>query len=96
MAKIAHRFIEAGAPAPEAVVVVRHGRVVYVDEAADLIERYPPELQSTVLPFVKRTRFAGQKEYRFTVSLGGELKRQRVCVDVSDELRDLAGGYLER
>ena len=95
LAKIAHSFIEAGTPAPEAVVVVRHGRVVYVDEAADLIERYPSELQSTVLPFVKRTRFADQKEYRFTVSLGGDPKRQRVWVDVSDELRDLAGGYLK-
>ena len=89
MAKIAHGFIEAGAPVPEVVVVVRHGRVVYVDEAADLIERYPPELQSTVLPFVKLPRFSDQKEYRCTVSLGGEPKRQRICVGVSDELRSL-------
>ena len=96
VAKIAHRFIEAGAPAPEAVVVVRHGRVIYVDEFADLIERYPPELQSAVLPFAKRRGFADQQEYRFTVPLGGEPKRQRISVDVSDELRDLAGGYLER
>ena len=96
MEKIAHAFIEAGVPVPEAVVVVRHGLVVYVDEAADLIERYPPEVQSTVLPFVKRPLFADQNEYRFTVSLGGEPKRQRVCVDVSDEMRGLAGGCLER
>ncbi len=96
MAKIAHGFIEAGAPVPEAVVVVRHGQVVYVDEAADLIERYPPEPQSTVIPFIKRPQFADQNEYRFTVSLGGEPKRERVCVDVSDELRGLIGGYLAR
>ena len=94
-AKIVHPFIEAGAPAPEDVVVVRHGRVAYVDKAVELIERYPPELQSTVLPFVKRTGFVEQKEYRFTVSLGGEPKRQRICVDVSNELRGLVGGYFE-
>ena len=89
-ARIAQAFVEAGAPAPEVVVDVRHGQVVYDDNPADLIELYPPQFQGMVLPFVKRKVFEGQEEYRFTVSLGGEPKRQRICVDVSDELRSLA------
>lgn len=88
-AKIAQPFIETGAPVPDAVVTVRHGQVVYDDEPASIIERYPPQFQGMVLPFVKRRTFADQKEYRFTVSLGGEPKRQRICVGVSDELRSL-------
>ena len=75
------------------MVDVRHGQVVYSDETADLIESYPSHFQGMVLPFVKRTKFAGEKEYRFTVSLGSELKRQRVCVDVSEELRKLVAPY---
>ena len=93
LAKIARGFLGAGVPVPEAVVDVRHGQVVYSDEAADLIESYPSQVQGMVLPFVKRTKFAGEKEYRFTVSLGGEPKKQRVCVDVSEELRSLVKPY---
>ena len=93
LAKIALGFIKAGAPVPEAVVVVRHGHVVYSDEPANIIERYPERFRSVVLPFVKRTKFAKEKEYRFTVSLGGEPKRQRIWVDVSDKLRCLAAPY---
>ena len=88
-ARIAQAFVEARAPAPKVVVDVRHGQVVYDDNPADLIERYPPQFQGMVLPFVKRRIFAGQEEYRFTVSLGGEPKRRRICVDVSVELRSL-------
>lgn len=95
LAKIAQGFIKAGAPVPEAVVYVRHGHVVYSDEPADIIECYPERFRSVVLPFVKRTKFAEEKEYRFTVSLGGEPKRQRIWVDVSDKLRCLVAPYRE-
>ena len=93
LAKIAGGFIGAGEPVPEAVVDVRHGQMVYSDEAADLIESYPSQVEGMVVPFVKRTKFAGEKEYRFTVSLGGVPKKQSVCVDVSEELRSLVKPY---
>jgi len=95
LSDFARALIDAGAPVPTAVVDVRHGHVVYSDEPADIIERYPVQFRGMALPFVKRTKFAGEKEYRFTVSVGGEPKRQRVCIEVSDKLRCLVAPYLE-
>ncbi len=93
LATIAAGFRKAGAPVPETVVDVRHGQVVYSGEPSEVVERYPEHYRAMVLPFVKRMKFAGEREYRFTVSLGSEPKRQRICVEVSDKLRRLVAPY---
>ena len=93
LAKIAVGFIKAGVPVPEAVVDVRHGQVVYSDKPSVVVERYPQRYRGMTLPFVKRMKFAGEREYRFTLSLGSEPKRQRISVDVSDNLRCLVAPY---
>lgn len=96
LARIAAGFIKAGAPVPETVVDVRHGQVVYSDEPSEVVEHYPEHYRGMVLPFVKRMKFAGEREYRFTLSLGSEPKRQRMSVEVSDNLRRLVAPYWKR
>jgi len=93
VAKIAIGFLKAGAPVPETVVDIHHGQVVYSDEPSEVVECYPERFRGLVLPFVKRRKFEGEREYRFTVSLGSEPKRQRICVDLSDNLRGLVAPY---
>lgn len=74
----------------EKVVWVYHGQVVYADDPASVVESYPEERRAAIVPFVKRSQFADQWEYRFIVSTTGAPKRQVLCLPVSDNLRALA------
>lgn len=71
------------------IVHVRHGPVVYTDEAENLIESVPLHLRSAAVPFVMSTEYAYQREYRFTVSTIGTPARDVLLVPVTSELRAL-------
>lgn len=73
------------------VVHVRHGPVVYTDDAESLIESVPLQLRSAVVPFVKSTEYAYQREYRFTISTIGTPAQRTLLVPVTPELRALSG-----
>ena len=72
------------------VVNVVHGPIIYLDQSEDFIRRFPKHEQGAVIPFVKRMKFEGQQEYRFTVKVLGNPKNQEVFLNLSDELRRLA------
>ena len=71
------------------VVFVRHGPVIYADQVSKEIERFPKEMQGIVTPFIKRSKFSNQKEYRFVISLMGTPKEETLFLNVTDELRRL-------
>ena len=52
-------------------VFVDHGPVVYTESSSVVIERFPSESRELIMPFVKRRRFADQREYRFVISILG-------------------------
>lgn len=72
-------------------VVVDHGPVIYTESPSDVIEKFPQADWGLVTPFVKRTRFSGQEEYRFVISIGGSggPKERSLDVTVTEELRAL-------
>ena len=49
-----------------------------------------------MVPFVKRRKFAGQREYRFVVEVIDEPKEKEFVMEITDELRSLAHTYPER
>lgn len=72
-------------------VFVDHGPVIYAESPSDVIERFPKESWGLVTPFVKRTRFSDQNEYRFVISTGGLGDPQERSLDLmtTAELRAL-------
>ena len=72
------------------VVHVRHGPVVYTDDAESLIEAVPLNLRSAAVPFLKSTEYAHQREYRFTASTIGTPAQSILLVPVPTELRTLS------
>ena len=70
-------------------VFVDHGPVVYTESPSDVIEKFPRASWGLVTPFVKRTHFSGQKEYRFVVSIGGlgDPKERNLDLTITEELR---------
>ena len=72
-------------------VFVDHGPVMYADFPSDVIERFPNQSWGLVTPFVKRTRFSEQNEYRFVISTGGLGDPQERSLDLmtTAELRAL-------
>ena len=73
------------------LVFVDHGPVVYTESPSDVVERLPKASWGLVTPFVKRTHFSGQKEYRFVVSIGGlgDPKERSLDLTITEELRAL-------
>ena len=73
------------------VVFVKHGPVIYTDQVSKEIERFPKDMYGTVTPFIKRSRFSNQKEYRFVISLlvNAEPKEETLYLNVTDDLRRL-------
>ena len=72
-------------------VFVDHGPVIYTDSPSDVIEKFPKADWGLVTPFVKRTGFSGQKEYRFVISIGGsgDPKEGSLDVTVTEDLKAL-------
>ncbi len=72
-------------------VYVKHGPVIYTDQIPKEIERFPKEMHGTVTPFIKRSKFSNQKEYRFVISLLGNArpKEEILLLNVTGELRRL-------
>ena len=77
----------------DAIVLVSHGHVTYCDPPESVINRFPIESRGEVVPFVKRCKFAAQREYRFVVDVIGEPKETEFLMEITDELRSLADTY---
>ena len=77
----------------DATVCVSHGPVTYCDPPERIINRFPIQKRGQVIPFVKRGKFAGQREYRFALEVIGEPKEKLLLMEVSDELRSLTCPY---
>ena len=73
----------------ETMVRVYHGQVVYTDDAVAIIESYPEDKRAAVVPFLKRSQYAYQREYRYVVVTHGEAKEQVLLLPVSEDLRAL-------
>ena len=73
----------------ETMVRVYHGQVVYTDDPVPIIESYPEEWRATIVPFLKRSQYAYQREYRYVVVTHGEAKKQALRLPVSEDLRAL-------
>ena len=74
-------------------VLVTHGPIVYCDPPERIINRFPVERRGEVIPFVKRRKYAGQREYRFVVEVIGEPKEPKFLLEITDELRRLAHAH---
>ena len=71
------------------MVRVYHGQVVYTDDAAAIIESYPEDWRAAIVPFLKRSQYAYQREYRYVVATHGGAKEQVLLMPVSEDLRAL-------
>lgn len=80
----------------DTIVLVSHGPVTYCDRSERVINRFPIERRGEVIPFVKRHTYGGQREYRFVVEVIGEPKETEFLMEVTDELRNLAGVTWEK
>ena len=77
------------------IILVLHGPVTYCDPPEEIVNRHPIERRAEVVPFVKRGRYAGQREYRFVLGLIGEPKQTEFLMEITDELRGLTCPYSE-
>ena len=77
----------------EKVVWVYHGPVLYSNNTSEWIETFSPMHRSTAMSFQKRLRFAWQREYRFSVSIGGAPRHGEFFLPISDEIRQLAANH---
>lgn len=78
------------------IIMVTHGPMAYCDPPERIINRFPVERRREVIPFVKRRKYSGQREYRFVVEVMGkpkELKEPHFLMEITDELRSLAETY---
>ena len=75
------------------VVYVKHGPVIYTDQVSREIERFSQKMRGTVIPFIKRSKFSNQKEYRFVISLGSNAKPKNpfLPIPITNELKILTG-----
>ena len=71
-------------------VLVSHGPVSYCDPPEMIINRLPIASRGAAVPFVKRIKFAGHREYRFVVEFIGEPRKKVFLMEITDELRSLA------
>lgn len=74
----------------ERIVLVDHGRVAYPANPEHLINAIPVLDRGSALPFIKRTQYAWQKEYRFTVTTTGTPSQAQLQVPITQQLRSFA------
>ena len=70
---------------------VYHGPVVYEDQSG-VVESMEDFADFSMVPrgwFTKKTRFSGEREYRFAVSTLGRPRTETFKLPISDELRML-------
>ena len=70
----------------DTIGLVSHGSVIYCDSPERIINRFPIERRGEGIPFVKRCKFAGQREYRLVVEIIGEPKKAEFLMEITDEL----------
>ncbi len=72
------------------LVFVDHGPVKYADRIEEYITSFPEEHHGYIIPFVKRSKYADQSEYRFLVYIQFYSPNEEVFhLEVSDGLIDL-------
>ena len=74
----------------DTTVLVSHGPVSYCEPPERIVNRLPIETRGEAIPFVKRRKFAGHREYRFVVEVIGEPREKVFLLEITDELRSLA------
>ena len=79
----------------DTTVLVSHGPVRYCDPPARIVGRFPKERRAAAVPFVKHSKFSGQREYRFVVEVIGEPKEKVFLMEVTDEIRGLTRPYMK-
>ena len=75
------------------VVWVDHGAVVYSDGANRLLDGIEERERPRALPFIKRSRYAWQREYRFVVSTIGTPREAVYRVPNTQPLRGLTSPW---
>ena len=73
----------------DAAVIVAHGPVAYCDPPEKIINELSIHEHGNAAPFVKRRKFAGQREYRFVVQPIGEPRETEFLMEITEELRSL-------
>ncbi|MXY59571.1 MAG: hypothetical protein F4Y96_03600 [Chloroflexi bacterium] len=73
----------------ETMVRVYHGQVLYTDAPAAIVESYPDDRRAAIVPFLKRSQYAYQQEYRYVVVTHGGPKEQVLRLPISEDLRTL-------
>ena len=71
------------------VVWVFHDPVCHSDHAQALVESFDVLHRTAVVSFIKCRVFAWQKEYRFTVKINGEPRRNEFFLPIPQETGDL-------
>ena len=74
------------------LIAVDHGPVIYLDDdkIEKLLNKHSEERSASIVPFVKRKKYKGQREYRFLISVQFHSpKRDTFCLKVSDKLKNL-------
>ena len=71
------------------VVWVYHGGLSYSDDAQKLVESFDERHRAAVVSFVKRQKYAWQKEYRFTVRINGKPRESEFLLPIPPDLRGL-------
>ena len=68
-------------------IFVDHGPVRYTDRIEEYITSFPKEYRGDIIPFVKRSKYADQSEYRFLVCIQFYSPNEEVFhLRVSDDL----------
>lgn len=70
-------------------VWVGHGPVCYSDDPAALVESFPFGHRAAIVPFIKRSLYAWQQEYRFSVSINGQPTEDEWFVSIPAQLQSL-------
>jgi len=81
----------AGEHAIDKIIRVYHGPVVYEDQSG-VLGSAEDVVDFSMVPkgwFTKKTRFSGEREYRFAVSTLGKPRKDTFKLGISDELRML-------
>ena len=86
--RVQHDMLHSQTPF-EQIAHVYHGPVVYTDHAESLIEAVPLQFRAAAVPFVKRSDYTTQREYRFAVTTIGTPTENRLAVPITTQLRSL-------
>ena len=73
------------------LVSIVHGSVLYMEDRAEFLKKWPLEYRGLLSHFVKGVEFKIQREYRFLIMGWGEPQCLQVPLPISNEMRNLFG-----